>query len=82
MTKQEFLKRYREEKLTIGAGYMMILDKISDASLVIGCAFDQGVWKIYKTGERTGHYVIKEFETENEAFDFFYELVLSKHKRQ
>ena len=25
MAKQEFLKRYREEKLTIGAEYMMIL---------------------------------------------------------
>ena len=77
MTKQEFLKRYREEKLTIGAEYMMILDKISDASLVVGCAYDQGVWKIYQTGERGGHYVIKEKDTEDEAFDYFYELVLT-----
>ncbi|WP_283152623.1 hypothetical protein [Guptibacillus hwajinpoensis] len=82
MTKQEFLRRYKDENLTIGAEYMMILDKISDAPLVLGCAYDQGVWKIYKTGERDGHYIIKEYASENEAFDFFYELVLSKHNRR
>ena len=77
MTKQEFLKRYKDENLTIGAEYMMILDKISDASLVVGCAYDQGVWKIYETRERGGHYVIKEKDTEDEAFDYFYKLVLT-----
>ena len=71
MTKQEFLRRYKDENLTIGAEYMMILDKISDAPLVLGCAYDQGVWKIYKTGERDGHYIIKEYASENEAFQFF-----------
>ena len=27
MTKQEFLKRYKDENLTIGAEYIMILNK-------------------------------------------------------
>ena len=80
MTKQEFLKRYKDEKLNIGDEYLMVLDAITDEPLVLGCAFDQGVWKIYKTGERVGHYVIKEFESENDAFDFFYEIVLIQHK--
>jgi hypothetical protein len=81
MTKQEFLKRYKDENLTIGAEYMMILDKVSDAPLVLGCAFDQGVWKIYKTGERGGHYVIKEKDSEEEAFDYFYQVVLIQNRR-
>lgn len=80
MTKQEFLKKFESEKIKLGE-YIMILDKISDAPLVIGCAFDLGMWKVYKTQERGGHYIIKETSSENEAFDFFYELVLSAHNR-
>ena len=41
MTKQEFLKRFQNEKLTIGAEYMMVLDQIKDEPLVVGCAYDQ-----------------------------------------
>ncbi|MBT2718596.1 hypothetical protein [Bacillus sp. ISL-57] len=80
MTKQEFLNRYEAEKLNIGE-YIMVLDTITDESLVIGCAHDQGVWKVYKTRERGGHYIIKEMASENEAFDFLYELILSRHNR-
>ena len=58
----------------------MILDKISDASLVVGCAYDQGVWKIYQTGERGGHFIIKKKENEEEAFEYFYQVVLSEHR--
>lgn len=79
MTKQEFLKRFRDENLTIGAEYMMILDHLTDEPLVLGCAYDEGVWKIYKTGERGGHYIIKEKDTEEYAFDYFYQVVLSQH---
>jgi hypothetical protein len=42
MTKQEFLKRFKSEQLNIGE-YIMILDKVSDAPLVLGCAYDQGI---------------------------------------
>jgi len=75
MTKEEFLNRIENEKLDIGE-YIIILDKISNASLVLGCAFDEGKWKVYKTRERGGHYIIKEFVNENEAFDYFYEMIL------
>jgi hypothetical protein len=79
MTKQEFLKKYKEENLTIGAENMLVLDEITDEPFVLGCAFDQGVWKVYRTGERGGHYVIKEFANEDDAFDFLYGRVLYQH---
>jgi len=59
----------------------MVLDSITDEPLVMGCAYDQGKWKVYKTKERGGHYIIKETDSEDEAFNLFYELVLSRHNR-
>lgn len=82
MTKQEFLKRYKDEKLNIGDEYLMVLDAITDEPLVLGCVYDQGKWKVFETRERGGHFVIKEMDNESEAFDFFYEIVLSQHKIQ
>lgn len=79
MNKEEFLKRFEEEGLNIGE-YMLILDKISDAPLVLGCAYDEGVWKVYRTRERGGHFVVKKFDNENDAFDYFYKLVLIYHE--
>lgn len=78
MTKQEFLTKFKSNKLNLGE-YIVVIDNITDESLVMGCAFDNGFWKVYKTRERGGHYVIKEFINENEAFDYFYELLLSRH---
>ena len=78
MTKEEFLDRIESEKLSIGE-YIIILDKISDAPLVLGCVFDEGKWKIYKTWERGGHGIMKEFDNEHDAFDYFYEVILMKH---
>ncbi|WP_026772163.1 hypothetical protein [Virgibacillus senegalensis] len=75
MTKQEFLNKYNSKKINLGE-YILVLDKITDAPLVIGCAHDQGVWKVYKTFERGGHYIIKETQSESEAFDLLYELLL------
>lgn len=80
MNKQEFLKRLKSEKLNIGE-YIIKLDKLSDAPLVLGCAFDQGVWKVYETRERGGHFIIKKIDNEDEAFDYFYKIVLSQHNR-
>jgi len=80
VTKHEFLEKFESEKIKLGE-YILILDKISNAPLVIGCAFGQGMWKVYKTKERGSHYIIKETNSENEAFDFLYELVLSAHNR-
>ena len=80
MTKQEFLKRFESERLNIGE-YIITLDEISDAPLVLGCAYDQGVWKIYETRERGGHFIIKEINNEEDAFEYFYKVVLSQHNR-
>ena len=78
MTKQEFLEKFETEKLDIGE-YIMVLDSVTDEPLVLGCAYDQGKWKVYKTKERGGHYIMKETDSEEEAFNLFYELVVSRH---
>jgi len=78
MTKEEFLKRVESEKLNVGE-YIIVTEGITDESLVLGCAFDDGKWKIYKTWERGGHGIMKEFDNEHEAFDYFYEVILMKH---
>lgn len=80
MKKEEFLKRFKDENLNIGV-YNLEFDKITDASFVMGCVCADEVWKIFKTTERTGHYIIKELNNEDSAFDYFYELVLIQHKR-
>ncbi len=58
----------------------MVLDSLTDESLVMGCYYDQNVWKIYETRLRGGYFIINEIEDENEAFDYFYELLLSRHR--
>ncbi|WP_019377050.1 hypothetical protein [Virgibacillus halodenitrificans] len=80
MKKQEFLERIESERLNIGE-YIIKLDKISDAPLVLGCAYNQGVWKVYETRERGGHFSIKKIDSEEDAFDYFYKVVLSQHNR-
>ncbi|MGF2616402.1 hypothetical protein FZC84_01280 [Rossellomorea vietnamensis] len=78
MTRKEFLIKYKSTKLNLGE-YIVVLDDITDEALVMGCAFEDGLWKVYKTKERGGHYIIKEFKNENEAFNYFYELLLKRH---
>ena len=80
MTKQEFLEKFEAEKLNIGE-QIMVLDRVTDEPLVMGCAYDQEKWKVYKTKEHGGHYIIKEADREDEAFNLFYELVVIRHNR-
>ena len=35
---------------------------------VMGCVYEQGKWKVYKTKGRGGHYIIKEIDSEDKAF--------------
>lgn len=79
MTKEEFLKKFNEEKLNIGP-YIMVFDQITDEPLILGCVNEGGKWKIFETKERGGHFIIEQFDTEEEAFDFFYEIVMFFHK--
>lgn len=34
----------------------------------------------FRNFERGGHYIIKEFNDENEAFDYFHEFILNRFK--
>jgi hypothetical protein len=79
MTKQEFLDRILKEKPYLGE-YQIETESLTDASFVIGCFNDNGVWKVFKTKERTGHYIIDELIDENEAFDELYQLVCMQEK--
>ncbi|MGE6204667.1 hypothetical protein [Guptibacillus hwajinpoensis] len=79
MTKEEFLQRYKDENLNIGE-YIIVLDNITDEPFVLGCVYDQGVWKIYESGERYGHGILKKVDNEEDAFNYFYQVVLSQHK--
>ena len=47
---------------------------------ILGCYQDDKTWKIYKTTERSGHYIVDEVVDENTAFDELYELVKIQEK--
>jgi len=78
MSKNEFLKKLESEKLNTGE-YIIVVDYLTDEPLVMGCIQKDGRWIIYETKERGGHFVIKELSDENQAFDYFYQMVLSRH---
>ncbi|MGX9134455.1 hypothetical protein ACWV26_08740 [Rummeliibacillus sp. JY-2-4R] len=78
MTKDEFIERIEKGNINTGE-YLVVIDELTDAPLVVGCVFKDNVWRIYETKERSGHFIIKEIENENDAFDYFYELVLTYH---
>lgn len=80
LTKEEFVKRLKIEKIYIGQ-YQIELDTITDAGGVLGCVQDQGKWKVFETHERGGHYILEEFDYENDAFDYFYKIIKIIEKR-
>ncbi|MGG0658423.1 hypothetical protein [Rummeliibacillus pycnus] len=75
MTKEEFVELIKRENIRSGE-YLIVLDQITDAPLVLGCVLEGNVWKVYQTKERSGHFILEEFNNENEAFDFFYDTIL------
>lgn len=79
MTKLEFLEKMKNEKIDL-AEYIVVTDSLTDEPFVLGCYKDNGMWKIYETGERNGHFIIDEVEDENSAFDELYELVKLQEK--
>ena len=76
MTRQEFEQRVKDEKLKM-KDFDIALDNYYDGHpYIMGCISKDGKWVIYETDERSGNaYIIKEFETEENAFDYFYEYV-------
>lgn len=79
MTKFEFLDKIKNEKIDL-AEYIVIVDSVTDEPFVLGCYKDNGLWKIYETRERSGHFIIDEVADENTAFDELYELVKLQEK--
>ncbi len=79
MNKLQFLDRISKEKPDLGE-YEIETEYLTDASYIIGCYFENEKWKIYKTQERSGHYIIDELADENDAFDELYELVKIQEK--
>lgn len=75
MTKQEFLKRMGSERPLKDSLVSIKVGELIDSPDIIGCYQENGVWKIYKTKERGGYYIVHEYIDENEAFDDLYELV-------
>ena len=76
MTRAEFEQKVKDEDLKMNA-YNIELDHYYDGHPhFIGCIEKNGKWVIYETDERNGNaYTIKEFETEENAFGYFYEYV-------
>ena len=79
MSKFEFLDKIKNEKIDL-AEYIVVVDSLTDEPFVIGCYKDNSIWKVYKTTERSGHYIIDEVQDENTAFDELYELVKLQEK--
>lgn len=79
MTKLEFFRKMKNEKIDL-AEYIVVVDSLTDEPFVLGCYNDNGVWKIYETKERSGHFIIDEVVDENIAFDELYELVKIQEK--
>lgn len=77
MSKAEFLKKLKMDNLNTGE-YIIVVDYLTDEPLVMGCTQENEVWKIYETKQRGGHFIIKELADEYEAFDYFYQLLLSR----
>jgi hypothetical protein len=80
MTKQEFLERMGQEKPLKDYLLDIEVDKLIDSPYLIGCYEDDSIWRVYKTVERGGYYIIEQFDNENDAFDFLYALVYEEKK--
>ncbi len=48
LTKEEFIERIHKENIRPG-DYLMMLTKITDVPLVLGCVHDNGKWNIFET---------------------------------
>ena len=83
MTKQEFIQRYKAENLTIGDEYMMVLDRITDEPLVLGCTYDHGNGKFSKQGSAEVTSLLKKSIMKVRRLIFFMKwyLVNIKYKR-
>lgn len=77
MTKDEFLKKIEQEAPNIG-DYDIETDYLTKAGFVLGCYYNEQekIWHIYETDERGIEETIYTAESEEEAYDMLYELVM------
>ena len=80
MTKVEFLERMEREKPLEGSGFSVVVGDLVDSPDIIGCYLENGIWRIYETKERGGHFVISETLDEDSAFDELYEQIYIQKK--
>ena len=82
MTRTEFEQRVKDENLKMES-YSIELDEYREEIRVMGCVQKNGKWVIYATSERDGSaYKIKEFDNEDDAFEYFYKYVVHQIKRE
>lgn len=82
MTRKEFEQKVKDENLRMES-YCIELNEYREEIHVMGCVQKNGKWVIYETSERDGSaYVIKEFNNENEAFEYFYKYVIHQIRRE
>ena len=82
MTRTEFEQRVKDENLRMES-YCIELNEYREDIHYMGCVQKNGKWVIYETSERDGSaYVIKEFNNENEAFEYFYKFVIHQIRRE
>lgn len=82
MTRKEFEQKVKDEKLRMES-YCIELNEYREEIHVMGCVQKNGKWVIYETSERDGSaYKIKEFNNEDDAFEYFYKYVVHQIKRE
>ncbi|MDY5682707.1 MAG: hypothetical protein SPG48_04025 [Treponema sp.] len=83
MTRTEFEQRVKDENLKMES-YDIELNHYYDGyPHYMGCVKNEGKWVIYETSERDGSaYKIKEFDNEDDAFEYFYKYVVHQIKRE
>ena len=80
MTKQEFLRKMELEKPLKDSLVTIEVNELIDSPYIFGCYEENGIWRVYETKERGGYYIVKDFNNENEAYDFLYQVVYNEKK--
>lgn len=72
MTRDEYEKKVRENGINLDR-LNIVIGRITNIPDSMGCYQDQGIWKIYKVGERQNFVVVKE-GNEEEIFETMYKV--------
>lgn len=78
MLKDEFEKKIIVDGIDLKK-HNVVIGRVSNVPLTLGCFFEDNEWKIYKTGERQ-NVVIINTGSEDEVFEKIYRIVKGKIK--